>query len=58
MGVDDAERRFLGRQVQEDARQDGVLQHIGEVSGMEAVSVIHGAVLRAFAAEVSAARRR
>ena len=42
MGVDDAEGLFLGAQMDEHAGEHRVLQHIGEISGVEAVTVIHG----------------
>ena len=42
MGIEDAERRFLGAQPIQNQGDDGVLHHIGEAAGMEDVAVIHG----------------
>ena len=41
MGVDEAERRVLAREIDEDARQDRVLEHVGEIAGMKGVAIIH-----------------
>ena len=41
MGVDHAERRRLGFQIGQDARQHRVLVHVGEIAGMECVLIIH-----------------
>src|SRR5213080_4629861 len=48
MDVDDAEWRWLAAQMHEDAREHRVLKHIGEISGVEGMPIIHGAqVMRA-----------
>jgi hypothetical protein len=41
MGVDDAEGRGLGAQMDEDAREHDVLEHVGEAAGVESVAVVH-----------------
>ena len=41
MSVDEAERRLLALEMNEDARQDGVLEDVGEIAGMKGVAVIH-----------------
>ena len=41
MAVDHAERRGLGAQMFENARQHDMLVHVGEVAGMESVLIIH-----------------
>src|SRR5262249_34725807 len=41
MGIDHAKRRGLAAKVDEDARQDGVLVHVGEIAGMESVPIVH-----------------
>ena len=41
MGVDIAQRRVLLRQIDEDAREDRVLEDVGEIAGVEAVAVVH-----------------
>jgi hypothetical protein len=41
MGVDDAEGRGLGAQMDEDARKHGVLEHVGKAAGVEGVAIIH-----------------
>ena len=53
MGVDDAEGLFLGAQMNEHAGEHRVLEHIGEITGVETVAVIHGRLL-----ERSAVTRR
>jgi len=48
MDVNDAEWRWLAAQMHEDAREHRVLKHIGKISGVEGVPIIHGAqVMRA-----------
>jgi hypothetical protein len=42
MGVDHPERRRLLAQVGQDAGNDDVLDHIGEVAGVKGVAVVHG----------------
>ena len=42
MGIDHAERRFLAAKMQQNSHENGVLQNIGEIAGMECVAVIHG----------------
>jgi hypothetical protein len=41
MGLDGAERRWLRAKMQQDARQNNMLEDIGEIAGMELVTVIH-----------------
>jgi len=41
MGVDEADRRFLARQIDEDARQKDVLEDVGETAGVEGVEIVH-----------------
>ncbi len=41
MRVDDTESLVLALQIFDDAGQDGVLDHIGEVSGMIGVAIVH-----------------
>jgi len=41
MGIDDPEGRVLFLQVLDQSRQDDMLEHIGEVSGVEGVGVVH-----------------
>ena len=41
VSVDEAERRVLAREVNEDARQDGVLEDVGEIAGMKGMAIIH-----------------
>ena len=41
MGVDRPERRRLDPKMDEDARQDDVLHHVGEVAGVEGVAIVH-----------------
>ena len=41
MGVDEAERRLLPREMDEDARQDRVLENIGEIAGVKGVAIVH-----------------
>src|SRR5690606_23491948 len=56
MGVDDAEGAGLALQVLDDARQHRMLEHVGEVSGVEGVAVIHrGSPSRGLRKSVSAA---
>src|SRR5208337_2329530 len=45
--VDEAERRILAGEIDEDARQDRVLEHVGETAGVEGVAVVHGVDLSA-----------
>ena len=40
MGVDETERAFLAGQINEDAGQNGVLEHVGEISGMKGVAIV------------------
>ena len=42
MRVDHPERRGLLAQMHEDPREHRVLDHVGEIPGMEGVAVIHG----------------
>ena len=51
-------RRFLARQIDEDARQNGVLEHVRETAGMKGVAVVHGSGTRSIAAPRSSAHRR
>ena len=44
MGVDHPEGGVLLHQVGENARENGVLDHIGKIAGMECVAVIHRSV--------------
>ena len=41
MRVDRPERRRLELKMDEDARQDDVLHHVGEVAGVEGVAIVH-----------------
>jgi len=41
MGVDHPKRRLLAQQVNKDTRQQRMFEHIGEIAGMETVSIIH-----------------
>ncbi len=43
MDVEDAERRRLATQMHEDAREHRVLEHVGEISGVKGVPIVHGA---------------
>ena len=43
VGIDNPERRFLLREIREDAHQHDVLENIGEIAGMERVAVVHAA---------------
>ena len=45
MGVDDAEGRRLLLQVDEDAHQHDVLDHIGKAAGVKGVTIVHGSAL-------------
>ena len=40
--VHETERRLLGLQRLDQADQDRVLEHVGEVAGMEGMAIIHG----------------
>jgi hypothetical protein len=40
VSVDETKGRFLARQVNKDARQDGVLEDVGEIAGVKGVAVI------------------
>ena len=40
MGVDETERAFLAGEINENAGQNGVLEHVGEVAGMEGVAIV------------------
>ena len=40
MGVDEAEGAFLAGQINEDAGQNGVLEHVGEIAGMKGVAIV------------------
>jgi hypothetical protein len=40
MGVDETEGRFLAGNINENAGQNGVLEHVGEIAGMKGVSVV------------------
>src|ERR1700722_19525705 len=40
VGVDETERAFLAGQINENAGQNGVLEHVGEIAGMKGVSVV------------------
>ena len=42
MGVDEAERALLAGEIDKDARKDRVLEHVGEIAGMEGVAVVDG----------------
>jgi nitrite reductase/ring-hydroxylating ferredoxin subunit len=42
MRIDVAERRRLGLQGIEHADERGVLEHVGEVAGMEGMAIVHG----------------
>jgi hypothetical protein len=53
MGLDIAERGLLRAKVQQSARQDNVLEDIGEIAGMKFVMVIHSAASRAVSFEKS-----
>ena len=41
MGVDHPEGRLLAQQINKDTRQQRMFEHIGEIAGMETVSIIH-----------------
>ena len=41
VGVDEAQRRFLAHEQHEEARQHDVLEHVGEIAGVESVAVVH-----------------
>ncbi len=43
MRVDEAERRGLPLEIDEDARENRVLDDIGEIAGVEGVTVVHRA---------------
>jgi hypothetical protein len=43
--VEDTEGRGLGLQMLQNAREYGVLHHVGEIAGVEGVAVVHAAVL-------------
>src|SRR5271165_4649248 len=45
MRVDEAERRRLASEVDEDARQNRVLDDVGEIAGMEGVAIVHRPIL-------------
>jgi hypothetical protein len=40
VSVDKTKGRFLARQMNKDARQDGVLEDVGEIAGVKGVAVI------------------
>ena len=44
MGIEDAERRRLRAQMQQDAHEHRVLEDIGEVAGVKGVAIVHGTV--------------
>jgi hypothetical protein len=46
MRVKEAQRRILAHEIDEDARQQSVFEDIGEIAGVEGVTIVHGA--RAF----------
>jgi len=58
MGVDDAEGRRLGAQMEQDAHQHRVLEHVGEAAGVEGVAIVHARdlITRAVGAEVETIR--
>jgi hypothetical protein len=41
MGVDEAKRRLLPREMDEEARQDRVLENVGEIAGVKGVAIVH-----------------
>jgi hypothetical protein len=48
MNIDDAKRRRLAAQMHEDAREHRVFEHVGEISGVKGVPIVHSAqVMRA-----------
>jgi len=40
MGVDEAKGRFLALEMKEDARQNRVLEDVGEIAGVKGVSIV------------------
>src|ERR1700733_15513950 len=40
MSVDETERAFLAGQIKEDAGQNGVLEHVGEIARMKGVAIV------------------
>ena len=46
MGIDHAECRILRAEMHQHADEQGVLEDIGEVSGMKGVAIVQGRVLR------------
>jgi len=40
MGLDEAERRGLQREIKQDSRQENMLEDIGEIAGVEIMRVI------------------
>jgi len=46
MCIDDAERGILPREIDKDARQEDMLEHIGEIAGVESVLIIHSRELK------------
>src|SRR5690606_832179 len=56
MGVDDAEGGVLAPEIGEDAGEGDVLDHIGEIAGVEGVAVVHGAYFLPSASRMVAAK--
>jgi hypothetical protein len=46
MGIDDAKSGRLEPQMREHTPEHGVLVHVGEVTGMEGMAVVHGRTRR------------
>src|SRR5262249_53564543 len=44
MGVDDAERRRLAAQVQENAGEHRMLDDVGEIAGVKSMAIVHDGV--------------
>ena len=40
VGVDETERTFLAGQINENAGQNGVLEHVGEIAGMKGMAIV------------------
>ena len=51
MGVDETERRLLTHEIGEETRQEGVLEDVGEIAGVEGVAVVHDVTLLPLAGE-------
>jgi hypothetical protein len=56
MGIDDAKSGRLEPQMREHTAEDGVLMHVGEVTGMVGVAVVHGRSRRRRASDVACRR--